>query len=49
MQEKGIKVYRASAGNSGTQELGGFILSIGRLDEEMKYWLNKELPERYLK
>jgi phosphoenolpyruvate---glycerone phosphotransferase subunit DhaK len=35
----GIKVFDVSCGNNmTTQELGGFILSIGKVDDEVKYW-----------
>lgn len=49
LQAKGIRIYSASAGNSGTQELGGIIMSFARLDDEIKFWLDKDLPERYQK
>jgi len=42
---KGIKIYQARAGNSGTQELGGFILGIARIDEEIKKWIHTKIPE----
>ncbi len=45
-EERGIRIYRASAGNSGTQELGGIILAMARLDDEIKEWWDKGLPER---
>ena len=43
--EKGIKILRVNTGNSGTQELGGFILSITRQDDEVKKWANAKIPE----
>jgi dihydroxyacetone kinase-like protein len=45
--DKGLRLYKPRAANSGTQELGGFILSIARLDEEIKKWIEMPLPERY--
>ena len=45
LTDKGIKIYIGRSGNAGTQELGGFIVGIGRLDEEIKKWLNTKVPE----
>ena len=45
LADKGIKLYQARAGNSGTQELGGFILSIARIDDEIKKWIHTKIPE----
>lgn len=45
LQERQIRIYSTSSGNSGTQELGGIIMAFARLDDEIKYWLNKGLPE----
>jgi phosphoenolpyruvate---glycerone phosphotransferase subunit DhaK len=47
--DKGLKWYRPGVGNSGTQELGGFVVSISRIDDEVKKWVNMPLPERYNK
>lgn len=45
LTDKGIAIYKARCGNSGTQELGGFILGIARVDDEIKKWLNAKVPE----
>lgn len=42
---KGIKIHSVSTGNAGTQELGGFIFSIGRMDDEIRKWMNAKIPE----
>jgi len=47
LTSRGIRIYSTSTGNSGTQELGGIILAFARLDDEIKMWLNKGLPDRY--
>lgn len=47
--EKGLKIWRHSARNSGTQELGGFIVSIGHPDDEIKKWMQTPLPDIYPK
>lgn len=47
LTSRNIRIYSVSSGNSGTQELAGVILAFARLDDEIKYWLNKGLPERY--
>ena len=47
LTKKGIEIYRVSAGNNGTQELGGVILSIGKTDEEIRKWMETGLPSRY--
>mgnify|MGYP004577517973 CR=1 FL=1 len=46
MGDKGLKLYKGSVANSGTQELGGIILALGKVDEEIKKWDNMPLPER---
>ncbi len=43
--EKGLKLWRTGVRNAGTQELGGFILSIGHPDEEVKKWMTTPLPK----
>ena len=43
--DKGLKIWRHSVRNSGTQELGGFIFSIGVPDEEIKKWMAAPLPK----
>jgi len=42
---KGIKIYQATGANSGTQELGGFILAMARVDDEIKKWIHTKVPE----
>ena len=44
-----LNIWRHSARNAGTQELGGFVLSIGHPDEEIKKWLGTPLPDIYPK
>ena len=44
-EEKGLKIWRHRAGNSGTQELGGFIVSIGYPDAEVRKWMETPMPE----
>lgn len=44
--EKGLTLYRSAVTNSGTQELGGIILAIAKVDEELKKWDNMPLPQR---
>lgn len=46
---KGLKIMSHSARNSGTQELGGFIVSIGHPDEEVKKWMRTPMPDIYPK
>ena len=40
----GYNIWRHSVRNSGTQELGGFILSIGYPDDEIKKWMTTRIP-----
>jgi len=41
LKERDIKLWNVSSGNNMvTQELGGMIVSIGRVDDEIKYWWN---------
>lgn len=47
LQSRNVGIYSISSGNSGTQELGGIILAFARLDDEIKYWQQKGLPDRY--
>ena len=47
LESKKIRVYSVSSGNSGTQELGGVILAFARVDDEIKKWLSRKLPDRY--
>lgn len=47
LESKKIRVYSVSSGNSGTQELGGVILAFARVDDEIKKWLDRKLPDRY--
>lgn len=44
--EKGLVLYQSSVANSGTQELGGIILAIAKVDEELKKWDSMPLPKR---
>ena len=43
--DMGLKIWRHMVGNAGTQELGGFILSIGHPDDEIKKWMTTPLPK----
>ena len=43
--DMGLKIWRHSVRNSGTQELGGFTLSIGHPDDEIKKWMTTPLPK----
>jgi dihydroxyacetone kinase-like protein len=47
LTDRRIRIYSAKTGNAGTQELGGFILAIARLDDEIKKWLAAGIPDRY--
>lgn len=47
IDEKGLVLYQSSLANSGTQELGGIILAIAKVDDELKKWDNASVPERY--
>ena len=41
----GLKIWRHSVRNAGTQELGGFTMSIGYPDDEIKKWMTTPLPK----
>ena len=43
--EKGLKFWRSNVRNSGTQELGGFIMVIGHPDDEIKKWMTTPMPK----
>ncbi len=43
--EKGFILWRQNVRNSGTQELGGFVVSIGTPDDEIKKWMSAPLPK----
>jgi len=45
LEGKGAKFHNFRIGNGGTQELGGIILTISRLDDEIKEWEKARLPE----
>ena len=46
----GLKIWRHRVGNAGTQELGGFTMSIGWPDDEIKKWMTTRIPmENYPK
>ena len=46
----GYKIWRHSVRNAGTQELGGFTMSIGWPDDEIKKWMTTRIPmENYPK
>lgn len=45
IKEKGLKLYKGSVANSGTQELGGIILALGKVDDEIKKWDAMPVPE----
>jgi hypothetical protein len=45
LEGKGAKFHNYRIGNGGTQELGGIILTISRLDDEIKEWEKARLPE----
>jgi len=45
--EKGIRISRAAGSNAGTQEMGGFIMAIGRVDDEIKHWMKTKAPNHY--
>ncbi len=45
----GYHIYRHSARNSGTQELGGFIFAIGVPDDEIRKWMATPIPDIYPK
>ena len=47
--ERGYKIWRHSARNAGTQELGGFILAIGTADDEIRKWMATPIPDIYPK
>ena len=47
--EKKLNIISHRARNSGTQELGGFIVSIGHPDEEIKKWMATPVPDIYPK
>ncbi|MBP0968941.1 MAG: dihydroxyacetone kinase subunit DhaK [Oscillospiraceae bacterium] len=40
----GLNIWRHRVGNSGTQELGGFTMSIGWPDDEIKKWMTTRIP-----
>ena len=40
----GLKIWRHRVGNAGTQELGGFTMSIGWPDDEIKKWMTTRIP-----
>ena len=44
-QDYGLKIWRHRVGNSGTQELGGFTMSIGWPDDEIKKWMTTPMPK----
>ena len=43
--DKGLKIWSHGVSNAGTQELGGFILSLGQPDDEIKKWMTAPLPK----
>ena len=45
IDEKGLVLWSHSVRNAGTQELGGFVLSLGNPDEEIKKWMSAPLPK----
>lgn len=44
--EKGLVLYKTDVANCGTQELGGIILAVAKVDEELKKWDKMPLPAR---
>ena len=44
-QDYGLKLWRFRVGNAGTQELGGFTMSIGWPDDEIKKWMTTPMPK----
>ena len=44
-QDYGLKIWRHRVGNAGTQELGGFTMSIGWPDDEIKKWMTTPMPK----
>ena len=44
-QDYGLKFWRFRVGNAGTQELGGFTMSIGWPDDEIKKWMTTPMPK----